>query len=66
MSADDPRATFESSPREALIDAQDFLHSVYINGGRNDLTDSVARQLMRESAERGIEYIDSIISEDSR
>jgi hypothetical protein len=64
MSADDPRATFDSSPREAMIDVQDFLHSVYINGGRTDLSDADARRLMRESAERGIEYIDRIISEE--
>lgn len=44
--------------RELLIDVQDYLHSIYINGGRDDLSDADARRLMRESASEGIDLID--------
>jgi hypothetical protein len=47
--------------REALIDVQDFLHSIYINGGREDLSDADARKLMRDTAKEGIDFIDKEI-----
>jgi hypothetical protein len=49
--------------RELLIDVQDYLHSIYINGGRQELTDAKARRLMRESAAEGIEFIDNALDD---
>lgn len=48
--------------REELIDVQDFLHSIYINGGRTDLSDADAREAMRESASEGILFIDNLLN----
>jgi hypothetical protein len=42
---------------------QDYFHSIFINGGRSDLSDADARKLMRESAKEGIDFIDNILKE---